>query len=82
VTTATKLGCSYLCLNWSLATKTLVDEAHGKGLHVSTWTVNRIHDATELEKTGVDSIITDYPNSMLAYFEKRKDLPVSSINNH
>lgn len=72
VTAASKLGCAYLCLNWTLATKELVANAHNKGMHVSTWTVNRIHDVLELEKIGVDSVITDFPNSTLAYFEKRK----------
>lgn len=71
VTTASKIGCSYLCLNWKLATKELVDSAHSKGMLVSTWTVNRIQDALELEKLGVDSIISDFPNSTLHYFETR-----------
>ncbi|MCP5208993.1 MAG: glycerophosphodiester phosphodiesterase [Hahellaceae bacterium] len=72
VTTATKLDCSYLCLNWKLATAELVKAAHASGLIVSTWTVNRIHDVLELEKLGVDSVITDFPNSTLQYFETRE----------
>ena len=56
---AGQLGCEYLCINWKLCSKALVEKAHRKGMHVSTWTVNRIHDMLQLEEMGVDSIITD-----------------------
>lgn len=68
---ATRLGCHYLCLNWKLCSKELVANAHRKGLHVSTWTVNRIHDMLQLEEMGVDSIITDYPTSTRMFFDNR-----------
>ena len=68
---ATRLGCDYLCLNWKLCSKDLVESAHRKGLHVSTWTVNRIHDMLELEAMGVNSIITDFPTSTRMYFDNR-----------
>lgn len=70
---ATRLGCDYLILNWKLCSKELVDDAHRRDLHVSTWTVNRIHDMLELEAHGVDSIITDYPTSTKIYFDNRSD---------
>lgn len=68
---ATRLGCDYLCLNWKLCSKELVENAHRRGMHVSTWTVNRIHDMLLLEEMGVDSIITDYPTSTRMFFENR-----------
>lgn len=68
---ATRLGCDYLCLNWKLCSKDLVESAHRKGLHVSTWTVNRIHDMLALEAMGVNSIITDFPTSTRMYFDNR-----------
>ncbi len=40
-------------------------------MHVSTWTVNRIHDMLALEAMGVDSIITDYPTSTRMFFDNR-----------
>ena len=40
-------------------------------MHVSTWTVNRIHDMVQLEAKGVDSIITDYPTSTRMFFDNR-----------
>ncbi len=66
---ARQLGCQYLCCSTRLARPALVEQAHEAGLHVSVWTVNRIHDMLILENMGVDSIITDYPTSALVYFE-------------
>ncbi|MAL98684.1 glycerophosphodiester phosphodiesterase [Hydrocarboniclastica marina] len=74
VKTATSLGCDYLCLRWTLCKAETVLAAHNQGLHVSAWTVNRIHDMLELEAQGVDSIITDYPTSTRTYFESRTQI--------
>ena len=68
---ASRLKCDYLCVNWKLCSKALVDAAHMRNLHVSAWTVNRIQDMVELEKKGVDSIITDFPTSSRMYFDNR-----------
>ncbi|MBU2955317.1 glycerophosphodiester phosphodiesterase [Marinobacter sp. F3R08] len=68
---ASRLGCEYLCINWKLCSKALVEQAHRRGMHVSTWTVNRIHDMLQLEEMGVDSIITDYPTSTRMFFDNR-----------
>lgn len=71
VKAAVNLGCGYLCLKWTLCTPGLVELAHRNNLHLSVWTVNRIHDMLALEKLGVDSIITDYPTSTRIYYDKR-----------
>ncbi len=71
VTTAVRLGCSYLILNWRLCSAATVAEAHRKNMHVSVWTVNRIHDMLAMEQAGVDSIITDFPTSTRIYFDNR-----------
>ena len=68
---ATRLGCEYFCVNWKILHKEMVDMAHKRNMHVSTWTVNRIHDMLALEDMGVDSIITDYPTSTRMYFDNR-----------
>jgi glycerophosphoryl diester phosphodiesterase len=68
---ASRLGCEYLCINWKLCSAGMVEQAHRKGMHVSTWTVNRIHDMLQLEKMGVNSIITDYPTSTRIFFDNR-----------
>ncbi|MEP1705937.1 MAG: glycerophosphodiester phosphodiesterase family protein, partial [Marinobacter sp.] len=57
---------------WRICTRPIVDDAHRRGMHVSTWTVNRIHDMVQLEAKGVDSIITDYPTSTRMFFDNRE----------
>ena len=69
--TALNLGCSYLCLKWTLCSEALVESAHRQNLHLSVWTTNRIHDMLMLEQKGVDSIITDFPTSTRVYFDNR-----------
>lgn len=71
---AKRLDCHYLCCNYRICQPSLVEHARNKGIAVSTWTVNRIHDMLELEKMGVESVITDYPTSALIYFENRRRL--------
>ncbi|MDX5299754.1 MAG: glycerophosphodiester phosphodiesterase [Gammaproteobacteria bacterium] len=71
LSTALKLGCTHLILNWKLCNNTLIENSHRNGVHVSVWTVNSIHDMLQLEQMGVDSIITDYPTSSRLYFENR-----------
>lgn len=80
--TATRLECRYFCANWKILNRELVEAAHRRGMHVSAWTVNRIHDMLKLEAMGVDSIITDYPTSSRIFFDNRArsilDLPIRS----
>lgn len=71
VKSAVGLGCSHLCLKWTLCSLKLVELAHRSNLHLSVWTVNRIHDMLSLERQGVDSIITDYPTSTLIFYDRR-----------
>lgn len=71
VNVASRLHCEFLCINWKICSKSLVDDAHRRGMHVSAWTVNRIHDMLELEQHGVDSIISDFPTSTRMYFDNR-----------
>lgn len=71
VNSAARLHCDFLCIGWRTCTQAIVDDAHRRGMHVSTWTVNRIHDMLQLEALGVDSIITDYPTSTRMFFDNR-----------
>ncbi|HLV76825.1 MAG TPA: glycerophosphodiester phosphodiesterase [Marinobacter sp.] len=68
---AIRLGCEYFCVNWKILNKNMVNLAHEHEMHVSAWTVNRIHDMLRLEEMGVDSIITDYPTSTKIFFDNR-----------
>ncbi len=40
----------------------LISEAHGLGLQVVVWTVNRREDMARLIDIGVDGIISDHPD--------------------
>ncbi|EON93973.1 glycerophosphoryl diester phosphodiesterase [Marinobacter lipolyticus SM19] len=81
INVASRLHCQYLCVNWKICSKAMVDDAHRRGMHVSAWTVNRIHDMLELEKFGVDSIISDYPTSTRMYFDNRANSVLSLPHN-
>jgi len=71
VSLAARLHCDFLCINWKICTSAIVEDAHRRGMHVSVWTVNRIHDMLALEQQGVDSIISDYPTSTRMFFDNR-----------
>jgi len=71
VNVAARLHCDFLCLGWKICNRGLVEDAHRRGMKVSTWTVNRIHDMLYLEDMGVDSIITDFPTSTHMFFDNR-----------
>ncbi len=44
-----------------LASRDLMEQAHGEGLKVFAWTVNDAHEAARLMGLGVDALISDYP---------------------
>lgn len=68
IETALKYQCSHLCLNYKIASEALVAQAKAYGLHVSCWTVNDLKSADALIKSGVDSLIVDYPSAFMGYF--------------
>lgn len=52
-------------------TKEKLDAAHAAGMRVVVWTVNEPHHIRRLVEWGVDGIISDYPDRVLAEIEKR-----------
>ena len=54
-----------LGLNYKLATKKIITNAHQEKTKIYAWTVNKIKDSNELIKMGIDGIITDYPNLLI-----------------
>jgi glycerophosphoryl diester phosphodiesterase len=52
-------------------TQAMLDEAHGAGLRVVVWTVNEPRDIARLVAWGVDGIISDYPDRVLAETKTR-----------
>ena len=60
-------------------TAALVTEAHGLGLRVVVWTVNKPADMARMIEIGVDGIISDRPDLLRqAVGEKKIELPVGS----
>ncbi|PSS37118.1 hypothetical protein PHLCEN_2v991 [Hermanssonia centrifuga] len=57
-------------------TKAMVDEAHGLGVEVKPWTVNRLNVVEQLLEWKVDGIISDYPNAVRRVI-KQKGLPAA-----
>jgi glycerophosphoryl diester phosphodiesterase len=62
------------CAVWSPyyrnLTATLVKEAHDLGLKVIPWTVNEMADLELIYQTGIDGIISDYPDRARAALPK------------
>ncbi len=53
-----------------LASRELISEAHGEGMKVFAWTVNDRQEAARLVETGVDGIISDYPEMVAELVKK------------
>lgn len=47
---------------YKLVNPTLIKQCKEMGMQIIPWTVNEINKMKELKETGVDGIITDYPN--------------------
>jgi glycerophosphoryl diester phosphodiesterase len=72
VSTAIGVGARQICPRFSLVTRELVEEAHTADLHVATWTVNKAEDMRAMAAAGVDGIMTDFPDRLLAVLEDAK----------
>ena len=68
---AVALGCTWLMPRHTLVTPALMRRARRRNLKVSTWTVNDLTRAERMVELGVDGIITDFPTSFIAHFERR-----------
>ncbi len=56
---------------YSLVTKERVSWAHGAGLEVVPWTVNKPEDWAKLADDGVDAIISDDPAALIAWLKAK-----------
>jgi glycerophosphoryl diester phosphodiesterase len=63
---AEEAAADEVALHYGLATHRAVEALHRRGLRVSAWTVNRKVLMRRLIRFGVDSIITDFPDRLLA----------------
>lgn len=58
--------------NHAVVTRKMVSAAHRRGYAVNVWTVNAVADMERLVACGVDSIITDFPDRLIALRDTRK----------
>ena len=58
--------CEYLIAHWkTLSNRSLIRRLKRRGIHISAWTVNDASVIEQLFRSGVDSVITDYPSMAL-----------------
>lgn len=69
-----ELGFSpdYYSPDFHLLTAAEVKWLHSKHIGILPWTVNESHDMTALMELGVDGIITDYPEKLIALMKSKK----------
>jgi glycerophosphoryl diester phosphodiesterase len=60
-----RAGARQLVARGDLITPGVIDKAHHAGLQVVAWTINEAEQMRHLIATGVDGIITDYPDRLL-----------------
>jgi glycerophosphoryl diester phosphodiesterase len=69
VKAAVEIGARQLCPRFSSVTAELVAQAHRSDLHVATWTVNDAEDMRKMITTGMDGVMTDFPDRLQAVLE-------------
>jgi len=66
---AQRLGARQLAPRGDLVTPELVGRAHQADLQVVTWTVNQPEQMRSMIAAGVDGIMTDYPDRLIAVLQ-------------
>ena len=69
-----KLDVDFLSLNQEKVTSGYVRSLHRAGKQVHVWTVNDRHRMSTLVDLGVDNIITDDPETLLAVLKQRAEM--------
>lgn len=64
VTCALRAGARQLAPRGNLVTPALIEHAHREGLQMVAWTVNETEQMRALIASGVDGIMTDYPDRL------------------
>ena len=67
---ALEIGARQLVLRGDLLTPNLLQEAHRRDIQVVCWTVNQPAHIRLLASAGVDGIMSDYPDLLLASLKK------------
>ena len=68
-----KLDVDFYSVQPKYATATFIRDAHADGRDVHVWTVNDPALMTALVDRGVDNIITDHPDRLIALIDERSD---------
>jgi glycerophosphoryl diester phosphodiesterase len=66
-----RAGARQLCARGDLITPAVVEKAHHAGLQVVAWTIDEPDQMQRLIETGVDGIITDYPDRLFSVLRDR-----------
>jgi glycerophosphoryl diester phosphodiesterase len=61
-----KLPATCIIPEYPLVNRSLLDEVHGSGRQLFTWTVNHSRDMLRLAEMGVDGIVSDDPQRLVA----------------
>ncbi len=68
-----RAGARQLVARGDLITAAVIDKAHRAGLQVVAWTINEVEQMRQLIATGVDGIITDYPDRLLDILRQQSE---------
>jgi len=69
---AVEVGARQLAVRGDLVTPALIAEAHKRDLQIVCWTVNQPAHMRMLIEAGVDGIMSDYPDRLVAALPKPK----------
>lgn len=73
---ALTVGAQLLAVHRTAYSRRLLEQAHRAGLGVVVWTVNDPRTMHELAASGVDGIMTDYPDRLAAVLGRCPDVPL------
>jgi len=58
--------------HWTDVTPSMVEQAHGNGIAVSTWAVDEERDMSSMVSMGVDAVATNYPKRLVGLLKGRE----------
>lgn len=67
---AKKMGAAYWHPYYGSIRQDAVEEAHGAGLKINAWTVNKPRDWSEAARWGIDGIVTDDPENLQSFLDQ------------
>lgn len=70
--TAVEIGARQIVVRGDLVTPSMIAEAHRKDLQVVCWTINNSAHIRLLTAAGVDGIMSDYPERLVASQKKKE----------